>query len=550
MRDTLGTVDANGSIRVMALHALAYCERLFYLEEVEEIRVADERVFDGRALHEALDEDGTLVEMTIESATLGIRGKLDALRRRDAKLIPYEHKKGRARKGDGGPEPWPSDRLQLTAYAMLLEEASGEPVAEGRIRYHADNQTVRVTIGDEARSAVRGAIDRARDLAKSTSRPPVTSNERLCVRCSLAPVCLPEETRTSQDSERTATRLFPPDDERIPLHVVGHGTRIGRSGDELLMTPLEGPTTREPINTIRSVVVHGHNTISTQALQMCAEHGVTVHWFTGGGAYLGSFWRDDPAVQRRIRQFEALRDDTIRIRLAQALVKARVESQLRFVLRATQGGDRDALGIADAVDNIRHMLGAVDRASDPAVLLGIEGQAAAAYFSCVPILISEQADPRMRPRDRNRRPPRDPFNAMLSFGYGLLLREVTQAIRVVGLDGAFGFYHRPRSSAPPLALDLMELFRVPVVDMSVVAAINRQQFDADADFTRAGQQVWLNESGRKKLIEVLERRLSDVWRHPVLQYSLSYRRHIELEVRLLEKEWSGEPGLFANTRIR
>jgi CRISPR-associated protein Cas1 len=277
---------------------------------------------------------------------------------------------------------------------------------------------------------------------------------------------------------------------------------------------------------------------------------VTVHWFTGGGSYLGSFWRDDPAVQRRIRQFEALRGDTIRIRLAQALVKARVESQLRFVLRATQGGDRDALGITDAVDNIRHMLGAVDRASDPAVLLGIEGQAAAAYFSCVPILISDQADPRMRPQGRNRRPPRDPFNAMLSFGYGLLLREVTQAIRVVGLDGAFGFYHQPRSSAPPLALDLMELFRVPVVDMSVVAAINRQQFDADADFTRAGQQVWLSESGRKKLIEVLERRLCDLWRHPVLQYSLSYRRHIELEVRLLEKEWSGESGLFANTRIR
>jgi CRISPR-associated protein Cas1 len=86
--------------------------------------------------------------------------------------------------------------------------------------------------------------------------------------------------------------------------------------------------------------------------------------------------------------------------------------------------------------------------------------------------------------------------------------------------------------------------------MSVVAAINRQQFDADADFTTAGRQVWLSESGRRKLIEIIERRLADVWRHPVLQYSLSYRRHIELEVRLLEKEWSGEPGLFATTRIR
>ena len=182
-------------IRVMALHALAYCERLFYLEEVEEIRVADERVFDGRALHESLDEEGTLVEMTIESASLGIKGKLDALRRRDGKLIPYEHKKGRARKADGGPEPWPSDRLQLAAYAMLLEEATGEPVPEGRIRYHADKQTVRVTIDNDARASVRAAIERARELAKSTTRPPVTSNERFCVRCSLAPICLPEETR-------------------------------------------------------------------------------------------------------------------------------------------------------------------------------------------------------------------------------------------------------------------------------------------------------------------------------------------------------------------
>jgi CRISPR-associated protein Cas1 len=96
----------------------------------------------------------------------------------------------------------------------------------------------------------------------------------------------------------------------------------------------------------------------------------------------------------------------------------------------------------------------------------------------------------------------------------------------------------------------MELFRVTTVDMPVVAAINRKQFDAEADFTRAGRQVWLSNCGRRKFIDVFERRLSDVWRHPVLEYSLSYRRHIELEVRLLEKEWSGEAGLFACTRLR
>jgi CRISPR-associated protein Cas1 len=147
-------------IRVMALRALAYYERFFYLKEVEEIRVADDRVYDGRTLHEALDEDGELVTMQLESAALGIKGKLDALRRREGQLIPYEHKKGRARKGESGPEPWPSDRLQIGAYALLLEDATGEPVPEGRIRYHGDGRTVRVPIDDSTRHDVRTAIER------------------------------------------------------------------------------------------------------------------------------------------------------------------------------------------------------------------------------------------------------------------------------------------------------------------------------------------------------------------------------------------------------
>jgi CRISPR-associated protein Cas1 len=534
----------------MALHALAYCERLFYLEEIEEIRVADERVYDGRTLHEALDEDGVLVEMNLESEVLGIKGKLDAIRRRDGQLIPYEHKKGRARTSGPSHEPWPSDRLQLGAYAMLLEQATGELVPEGRIRYHGDNVTVRLQITEDLRAEVTAAVARARELSESTERPPVTSNERLCARCSLAPVCLPEEARKTSNRERPALRLFPPDDERRPIHVLGHGTRIGRSGDQIVVTPREGDPTREPIHEVRSVTVHGNGSISTQALHLCAEHEVAIHWFGPGGFYVGSFWRDDAAVQRRIRQYGALSDPETRLRLARALVRARAEGQLRFLLRATQGDDREESGVAAAIKGIRQSLAMAARATSPEILLGCEGQAAACYFGAVSALFASQVDERMRPNDRNRRPPRDPFNALLSFGYGLLLREVVQAIRTVGLDGSFGFYHRPRSSAPPLALDVMELFRVPVVDMAVIAAINRQQFRPDGDFTYGGQQVWLNDEGRRKAIDIVERRLSELWRHPILDYSLSYRRHIELEVRLLEKEWSGEPGLFASARVR
>jgi CRISPR-associated protein Cas1 len=168
----------------------------------------------------------------------------------------------------------------------------------------------------------------------------------------------------------------------------------------------------------------------------------------------------------------------------------------------------------------------------------------------LPALLRDDLDARFRFSGRNRRPPQDRFNALLSFGYALLYRDVMQAILAVGLEPAFGFFHRPRSAAHPLALDMMELFRVPMWDMPLVASLNRLQWDAEADFTCAGKQVWLSETGRTKAIEVYERRKEDSWKHPVIGYSLSYARLIELEVRLLEKEWAGEPGLFARLRLR
>lgn len=119
--------NAEPPIRVMALHALAYCERLFYLEEVEEIRVADAAVYAGRRLHEELAADeGEMVSLVLESDTLGIRGKADCLRRRDGRLIPYEHKRGRSAKGDDGPQAWPSDRLKA-AVLKSLPRPDSEP---------------------------------------------------------------------------------------------------------------------------------------------------------------------------------------------------------------------------------------------------------------------------------------------------------------------------------------------------------------------------------------------------------------------------------------
>src|SRR5271168_5001593 len=175
------------SLRVISLHDLKYCRRLFYLTEVEGLQAPNAAIYAGRELHAslAIDEDGERTQLELADPTLGLVGKVDAIRRRDGELIPYEHKRGKARRDGKLAEAWPSDRLQVVAYAALIESATGQVIPEGRVRYHADNVTVRVPIDDAARASLSEAVAAARRLRESDQRPPVTENERLCVRCSL-----------------------------------------------------------------------------------------------------------------------------------------------------------------------------------------------------------------------------------------------------------------------------------------------------------------------------------------------------------------------------
>lgn len=542
------------TVRVMALHALVYCQRLFYLEEVEEVRIADAAVYAGRTLHEELDEDGDITTLTIESRTLGMRGKLDALRRRDGSLFPVEHKRGRSRKSPGRPaEAWDTDRVQVVAYAMLLEEHAGEKITEGRIRYHRDKTTVRVAIGSTERAEVRDLVDRARRLARWTERPPITSQEGRCVRCSLAPACLPEEARLARAHGTDGPqpiRLYPADQERRSVHVLTHGARVGRSDDMLVVGEREAAQTRVSPREVSDLVIHGHGQITTQALRLCADQEVPVHFVTASGAYLGSFHGPSGGVQRRIRQYRGLSDDALAFELARRLVGAKIEMQLRHLLRGSRKSGELRERTEDPLDVLRQSLRALSRAETREALMGHEGLAARAYFAGLNALVIEELPDTMRPSGRSRRPPKDRFNALLSFGYGLLYKDVQSAILRVGLEPSFGVLHQPRSAAFPLALDLVELFRVAVVDMAVLGAVNRRTFDPDADFAVSPHQVWLSDTGRAKLIEAYERRKHEEYRHERLGFALSYARMMELEVRLLEKEWSGEPGLFATFRIR
>lgn len=554
-------------LRVISLHDLLYCERLFYFTEVEGIQNPTALIYAGRRLHVEVaspeDETPEMRSCEVSSERWGLMGKVDAVRRRDGVWVAIEHKRGRCfRDEKKQPAAWPSDRIQAIAYAVLLEESLGEPVPQARVRYHADGVTAFVDVDETARRDLSAAIERARQLRRSTERPPVTENERLCPRCSLAPICLPEEERCTyraanvppKESDVSPKRdgiptLFPSRGEEQTLHVVSPRAHLGRSGAALLLTH-EEEKQKIPIEQLDSIVVHGFAQVSTQAIHLCAQHGVSIQWLTASGKFSGVMAPSPGRVQQRIRQFAALADPARRLGLARRLVEAKVNAQRGYVLRASRAEPAHRAWCRPHLEQMRMLLERVSQAESSAALLGWEGTAARAYFNCLKVLIDEGLPESLRPNGRNRRPPRDRFNCLLSFGYALLQSLVHHNLLAVGLEPALGFYHQPRSSAPPLVLDVMELFRTIIWDIPLIGSLNRGQWNSEDDFSVTPGQVWLSDAGRRKAIELFEQRLTESYRHPHTGRSLTYARIVELEVRLLEKEWTGCPGLFGRLRLR
>jgi CRISPR-associated protein Cas1 len=179
-------------------------------------------------------------------------------------------------------------------------------------------------------------------------------------------------------------------------------------------------------------------------------------------------------------------------------------------------------------------------------LLGIEGAAARIYFGHFAGMIKPKDDFQGGSdgltfdfTTRNRRPPRDGVNALLSLGYSLLAKDLTVACYAVGFDPMIGFYHQPRHGRPALALDLMEPLRPLVADSAVLSAINTRMV-TEGDLTRAGAAVSLKPKGRKAFFRAYEQRMDTLVTHPMFDYRVSYRRLLEIQARLLAKVLGGE----------
>ena len=241
-----------------------------------------------------------------------------------------------------------------------------------------------------------------------------------------------------------------------------------------------------------------------------------------GGKFAAGTASSPGRVQQRIRQYTGLANPAMRLDLARRLVAAKIETQRRYVLRASREEVADRAWCRPRLDQIRGVLADVPKAGSAATLLGLEGTAARAYFDCLRVLIASGLPEDLRPDGRNRRPPRDRFNCLLSFGYALLQSLVHRTLLAVGLEPALGFYHQPRTAAPPLVLDVMELFRTLLWDIPLIGSLNRGQWEPAGDFSVTPGQVWLSDAGRRKAIELFEQRLTESYQHPHTGQSLSY----------------------------
>jgi CRISPR-associated protein Cas1 len=190
------------------------------------------------------------------------------------------------------------------------------------------------------------------------------------------------------------------------------------------------------------------------------------------------------------------------------------------------------------MDLLAKLAGDAEAASNSESLLGIEGAAAGCYFSRFENMLKAGGKD-FSFIDRNRRPPRDPVNAVLSYLYGILVKDLFVTLLAVGFDPYLGFYHRPRYGRPALALDMMEEFRPLIADSVAITLFNNGELSRN-DFIKTRIGVTLTPGGKKAVVGGYERRMETEIVHPIFGYKVSYRRVLEVQARLLARAFSGE----------
>jgi CRISPR-associated protein Cas1 len=468
----------------------------------------------------------------------GLIAKIDLVDLTAGTAIPVDYKRGHVPDVPGN--AWEPEQVQLCAHGLILRE--GGYLCEGGILYFVESRRrVSIPFTDELVERTRQLVRQLRETASNGVMPPPLEDSPKCPRCSLVGICLPDETRLLSRpdapieppaADRKVRRLMPARDDALPLYVKEQGAMLGKSGDELTVKKSGQMLQRLKMIDVSQVSLFGNVTITAQALREVAAAGIPIGHFSYGGWFCGlTTGLIHKNVELRTAQFAAAADARRSLGLAREFVVGKIKN-CRTLLR--RHGDDQMQPIVRQLADLGRKAAA---AGSAATLLGIEGMAAKEYFVGFARLLKGGEE--FHIEGRNRRPPRDPVNSLLSFVYALLVKEWTIVLHAVGFDPMLGFYHRPRYGRPSLALDLAESFRPLVADSTVLTLVNNGEVTASSFLRRAGA-VALTDAGRRAVISGFERRMDTLVTHPIFGYQISYRRVLEVQARLLGRTLLGE----------
>ena len=527
-----------------------YCPRLAYLEWVEGEWAESADTAQGKRVHARVDKGGgTLAgpdemegemslarSVTMSSERLGVIAKMDVVEVEEGRVMPVDFKKGkRPHVAAGAYEP---ERAQVCVQAMILED-NGYVVDHGALWYAGSREKVRVNLDEELRATTLEAIRGLRAAADVRQRPPPLENSPKCPRCSLAGICLPDETNLFRKGYPPRP-LNPSDDPALPMYVQKPGAKVRKRAERLVVESDEKPVS-VPMISVSQLALFGPVSVTTPALHALMREGIPVSWYSTGGWFLGhTVGTGNGNVAVREAQYRAAFSDRRSLAFARGLVVAKIKNS-RTMLRRNWRAEHGTEGKKEALAGLKRIARRAPHARDVPHLLGLEGEAAAIYFGSFERMLAGAAAgmPGFSFTTRNRRPPTDPINSMLSLAYALLVRAFSHTISSTGLDPYMGLYHRPRHNRPALALDLMEPFRPIVADSTVIQVVNNGEVKP-FDFVFNGPACSLKPGGRKSLIAAFERRLEQVTTHPLFGYRVTMRRLIEVQARLLARHFQGE----------
>ncbi len=545
------------------LNEYAYCPRLCYMEWVQGEWVHSADTLDGCFQHRRVDraagdlpsfelneDDVEPQELHARSVLLsdndlGAIARIDLVEARGSQVTPVDYKRGKVPDVPGN--VYEPERVQLCLQGLLLQ-ANGYRCDEGVIYFVESKRRVTVSFDDNLISRTLALLREARVMADRGEIPPPLEDSPKCPRCSLVGICLPDEVTFLKGGRYIVKpddvrRLVTVRDDALPMYVLTQGGVVGKTGDTLVVRYRGETIATAKILHISNLSIFGNVQITAQATRELLERGIPICHFTFGGWLKGvTASMTHKNVELRIAQFRAAGDRLVSLSIAKEIVIAKVRN-CRVLLRRNHP---DAP--AAALQELERLAKSVMGADSLQNLLGIEGAAARVYFAHFGDMLRVQGT-EFDFRTRNRRPPKDPVNAVLSFLYSMLTRQVMISAMAVGFDPYLGCYHQPKYGRPALALDLAEEFRSIIADSVALRLFNNAELKGNHFLHRAGA-VSLTQDGRKTVIRAFESRLDTSVRHPLFGYSISYRRVLEVQARLLGRYLLGELKRYPAFRTR